>query len=294
VTGVDAGTWADLRRPPLRQAALRAALVAPSGPLARLDVTAETPSTNAAVLAAAAADPDAWPHLSALTTDHQSAGRGRLERTWTAPPRAALAVSVLLRPQVPPPAWSWLPLLAGVAVTEALRRVAGVDAGLKWPNDVLVRDPDGEARKVCGVLAEVAGTPPRPGVVVGIGLNVTTERAELPVPTATSLALAGAATTDRDTLLRAVLRALVAEYDAWAAAGGDAEASGLAARAREACWTLGQPVRVDLPGGRSLTGVADGLDREGRLLVRTGDGEVVPVAAGDVVHVRAARPGDAG
>lgn len=287
---MDGGPWLDLRRPPLRQEALRHALLPPSGPFARVDVVPRTGSTNADLVAAAESDPVAWPDLSVLTTDHQDAGRGRLERVWHTPPRAAIAVSVLLRPSLPPSAWSWLPLLAGAAVTQALRRVAGVEAGVKWPNDVLVRDPDGDSRKVCGVLTEaVLGRGAEPAVVVGIGLNVSQSRGELPVPTATSLLLAGAATTDRDTVLRAVLRSFAGEYATWRDAAGDVAASGLAARVRESCWTLGEPVRVEVPGGRVLAGIAEELDDDGRLVVRDEDSGRHAVAAGDVVHLRSAR-----
>jgi BirA family biotin operon repressor/biotin-[acetyl-CoA-carboxylase] ligase len=287
---VDGGPWRNLQRPPLRQEGLRRALLPPFGPFARLDVVPRTGSTNADVVAAATADPASWPDLSVLATDHQDAGRGRLARAWEAPAGAALAVSVLLRPTVPPSAWSWLPLLVGAAVAEALRKVAGVDAGLKWPNDVLVRDPDGVARKACGVLTEaVLGPGQRPAVVVGVGLNVSQQRAELPVPTATSLLLAGAATTDRDTLLRAVLRSVATTYAEWRDAGADVRASGLAARVRESCWTLGQPVRVEMPGGRTVVGTAEGLDDDGRLVVRGADAVACAVAAGDVVHLRSVR-----
>lgn len=284
MTGVDGGPWHDLRRPPLRQDALRRALVAPHGPFARLDVVAATGSTNADLRAAAAADAGAWPDLSVLTTDHQQAGRGRLDRTWETPARAAVTVSVLLRPSVPPTRWSWLPLLAGAAVADALHRVCGVAAGLKWPNDVLVAGDDGEQRKVCGVLTEVVAG--QQAVVVGVGVNVSQSAAELPVPSATSLLLAGAATTDRDTVLRAVLRALADTYVAWTAAAGDVAASGLAAAVRERCWTLGRPVEVDLPGGTVLRGTAEELDDEGRLVVRDAGGTRHAVAAGDVVHAR--------
>lgn len=290
---MDGGPWRDLERPPLRQAALRRALLPPSGPFARLEVRPRVGSTNAALLAAAAADGAAWPHLSVLTAEHQDAGRGRRARSWTTPPRSAVVASVLLRPVVPQPCWSWLPLVAGTAVVEALRRVAGLDAGLKWPNDVLVLDPDGQPRKVCGVLAEVLPGPARgddPAVVLGLGVNVSQSRAELPVDTATSLRLAGAATTDRDTVLRAVLRSVVLAYDEWQAADGQVSRGDLGARVREACWSLGATVHVELPGGTALRGTAEELDDDGRLVVRDPAGVRHAVAAGDVVHAGLGTP----
>lgn len=278
------GPWHELDRPPLRQEALRRALLPPSGAFSVVDVLPSAPSTNRELAARAAAG--GVPDLAALTTDHQTAGRGRLGRDWTTPARAALTTSVLLRPTSPPETWAWLPLMVGLAVTEVLRTVAGVDARLKWPNDVLVEGAG--AGKVCGVLSEVVRTPEGEAVVVGFGLNVLQTPDELPVATATSLRLSGAAVTDRDTLLRACLRRIAERYEAWSAAGGDAEASGLAAAVREACGTLGMQVRVELPGSRApLEGVAEGIDGEGRLLVRQ-VGSVVGVAAGDVVHLRPA------
>lgn len=287
---MDGGPWSDLARPPLRVEALRAALVAPAGPWSRVDVVAETGSTNADLVAVAHAA--AWPDRSVLVTDHQVQGRGRRGRTWTAPPRAGIAVSVLLRPRVPPARWSWLPLLGGLAVVEALRRAAGVPAHLKWPNDVLV-GPPGEGRKVCGVLAEAVAD--AGAVVLGAGLNVSQAADELPVPDATSLRLEGAATTDRDTVLRACLRELAAVLDRWEAAAGDAAAAGLADQVREACATLGQAVIVTRPAAAPLTGTAEGLDDDGRLLVRDAAGGLQPVTAGDVAGLRPAvaspRPG---
>lgn len=289
------GPWERLDRPPLSAAALRRAITTGDRPAWRaLDVVPATGSTNADLAERARAGE---PEGLVLTTDDQQAGRGRLDRRWTAPPRSAVAVSVLLRPPVPPARWSWLSLLAGVAVTDALVRTGGVEARLKWPNDVLV-PVDGELRKVAGILTEVHQD--RPGgddaraAVLGIGLNVHQGAGELPVPAATSLRLAGAATTDRDTVLRAVLRALSDRYAAWCAAGGDPRASGVAAAYRERCATIGAAVEVHLPDGGRLAGVAEGVDDEGRLLVRdasssSGAGHVL--AAGDVVHVRPGTPG---
>lgn len=307
--------WTDLDRPPLRQAALRAALTGGHDPAWRqLEVVAATGSTNADLAARAVAG--AAEGL-VLTTDDQTAGRGRLGRAWTSPPRAAIAVSVLLRPAgepvgagtsptgdltAAPPVdqarWSWLSLLAGLAVVDALTRVCGLPARLKWPNDVLVPaagvpapdDADPDLRKVCGLLAEVVTTPTGPAVVLGAGINVSQDAAELPVPTATSLRLAGSATTDRDTVLRAYLRALSARYRRWRAAGGDPRASGVGAAYREACVTIGRDVAVRLPGAEPVTGRAEGVDDDGRLLVATG-GRVRSFAAGDVLHARDRRRG---
>ncbi|MBF5081528.1 biotin--[acetyl-CoA-carboxylase] ligase [Quadrisphaera sp. INWT6] len=287
------GPWTDLDRPPLAVASLRSALLAPAGPLARLEVLPEVGSTNAELVRRAAADPDGWPAPALLTTDSQVAGRGRLGRTWEAPPRSGVALSLLLRPTAPPSTWSWLPLLAGVAVTGVLRDLAGLPAELKWPNDVLV-----EGRKACGLLVEVlppaAGTAAPAGVVVGVGVNTTTRREELDaggLDGATSLRLEGAATTDRDVLVRALVRALLGEVGRFEGAGGSAQRSGLAARTAEVCSTLGREVSVALPGGGVLRGTAEGLDDDGRLLVRGSDaggggGGVTAVGAGDVVHVR--------
>ncbi len=251
----DQGKYADLDRPPLRPESLARALE-PDG--WRVEVLAETPSTNAVVAERARAGD---PHGLVVVAESQTAGRGRLDRAWVSPPRAGLTFSVLLRTALPVDQLGWLPLLGGLAVARALRQHAEVDAVLKWPNDVLV-----DGRKTCGVLAESVGG----AVVLGIGLNVSTRADELPVPEATSLVLAGASTTDRDTLLRAVLRELGGVV-------GDRDVDGY----RALCSTLGQRVRVQLPGEQSVEGTADGVDDDGRLVV---DG--TPYAAGDVVHLR--------
>lgn len=276
--------YTDLNRPPLDPDALREALVS-SGPdgdsrafYASLDLVEETGSTNADLLARAA---DSDLDRAVLVAEFQDHGRGRHARSWVAPPRSALSVSVLLRmPGLEISSLGWLPLLTGVAVVNALRSVAEVDASLKWPNDVLVG-----GRKVAGILAEVSQTVPVPSVVVGVGLNVSLTEDELPVPTATSLALAGAATIDRDTLLRGVLRELAVQWNAWREDGW--ATGGLAADYRARCATIGQPVRVSLPGDRELLGVATDVDEQGRIVVLPdGGGEPVAVAAGDVTHLR--------
>jgi BirA family biotin operon repressor/biotin-[acetyl-CoA-carboxylase] ligase len=273
--------YTDLDRPPLNQAALARALVVPAGLWTRVELHGETASTNAdAVAAAKRGEPEGL----VVVGERQTAGRGRLGRRWESPARAGLAVSVLLRPRgIPTGRYGWLPLLAGVALVEAVERRAGVDAALKWPNDLLVG-----GRKCGGILAEAVPDQDQPAaVVVGIGVNVTLRAGELPHPEATSLQLAGAQNTDRDPLLRALLRALAEWYGRWRDAAGDPATSGVREAYVRACATLGQDVRVALPDGAALAGQATTVDTDGRLVVETADG-VRAVAAGDVVHVRRA------
>jgi len=312
--------YSDLQRPPLSARSLERALLVPGG-LWRSRAHKQDPgSTNADVADAARAG--AAEGLI-VVAEQQVAGRGRRDRVWVSPARAGLTVSVLLRPaDVPQRHWGWLPLLAGVALRDAVQRIAEVDAVLKWPNDLLVGDGKAagqeagneagkqaagqeagneaskqaagqeagktarqEAGKAAGILAEVTGD----AVVLGIGLNVTTRADELP-PTAglaaTSLLLAGARNTDRDPLLRALLRGLAQWYAGWRDAGGDAEMCGLLGAYRRGCATLGRQVRVQLPGGGELAGEATTVDPDGQMVIRTADGTVHRVSAGDVVHVR--------
>ncbi|WP_328397150.1 biotin--[acetyl-CoA-carboxylase] ligase [Streptomyces sp. NBC_00390] len=274
--------WSDLDRPPLNVAALRRALLVPGSLWTSLDVVTSTGSTNSDLAALATSRPEG----AVLVAEEQTAGRGRLDRSWTAPARSGLFLSVLLRPgtDVPVARWGWMALLTGVAAATGLAKAAGVDMSLKWPNDLMVT-VGGEERKAGGILAERAGDE---AVVVGMGINVSLRADELPVPTAGSLGLANAVSTDRDPLLRAVLRSLERWYGDWRATGGDPGASGLQAAYAAGCSTLGREVRAELPGARSLTGEAVALDGDGRLVLRTGDGERHAVSAGDIVHLRPA------
>ncbi|MET9056468.1 biotin--[acetyl-CoA-carboxylase] ligase [Streptomyces antibioticus] len=279
----DNSRWSDLERPPLDAAALRRALVREGGLWSDVRVVQRTGSTNSDLAALAVKGEAA--EGAVLVAEEQTAGRGRLDRRWTAPPRSGLFFSVLLRPaEVPVARWGWLTLLTGVAVATGLARAAGVDTALKWPNDLLVT-VGGEERKAGGILAERAGDD---GVVVGVGINVTLRADELPVPQAGSLALAGAAGTDRDPLLRAVLRSLEDWYGRWREAGGDPAVGGLQEAYAAGCATLGRSVRAELPGGRALVGEAVAVDGDGRLVIATADGVREPVGAGDVVHLRPA------
>lgn len=276
-TGHPAPAPGEPGRPPLDTARIAAATA--GGPW-RVEVVAASPSTNAAVAARAR---EGEPAGLVVVAEHQTAGRGRLDRTWVTPPRSALTLSALLAPdEVPPARWPWLPLLAGVAVADAVRRTCPVEPALKWPNDVLV----GEA-KVAGILVERVERADRERgarAVVGIGLNVSTTAAELPVPTATSLQQAAGAPVDRTTLLLALLDELGRWHARWRADRGDA-ARGLRAAYLDRCGTVGRDVRVELPDGSTLHGTAAGVDADGRLVVEGPLGRRV-LGAGDVVHVR--------
>jgi len=241
-------------------------------------------STNAELLRREAAA--AQPHLHALATLDQTDGRGRLGRTWTAPPGCALAVSVVIRPAaIPPDRLGLLTLLGGLAAHAAIAaQLPARPVAVKWPNDVLVG-----GRKIAGVLAEVE--PSTGAVVLGAGINTAMTEAQLPVPTATSIAIeSGAAGDPRELADRvltpylAALAGLVARLDA---ARGDLDASGIRAELEAACGTLGERVSVQQPGVASLTGTALGIGADGSLLlVADGSDRPTAILAGDVTHLR--------
>jgi BirA family biotin operon repressor/biotin-[acetyl-CoA-carboxylase] ligase len=220
--------------------------------------------------------------FTVIVTANQTAGRGRLDREWSAAPGAALAVSVFVAPaRGSSSQLAWMPLLAGLAMARAVASVvphAAVE--LKWPNDVLIA-----GRKVSGLLCEVV--PDGLGVVIGAGINITMTPEQLPVPTATSLAIEGAAPNAlHDRALSAYLSQLRLALTEFARAGFDPEA-GLRAAVAAACSTIGRSVRVQLPGGTELFGTAIDIDASGRLVVRELAGSALtPVAAGDVTHLR--------
>ncbi|MGZ4434809.1 MAG: biotin--[acetyl-CoA-carboxylase] ligase [Trebonia sp.] len=267
--------------------AVRAALAGPDardsklgagGLWTSLEVVAVTGSTNADLLRRGGAEGQV------LVAESQVAGRGRMGRSWVSAAGASLTFSVLLRPvSVPAARRGWLPLLTGVSVACAVRDVSGVAAALKWPNDVLAG-----SRKLAGILAEQSCDT----VVIGIGLNVATPADALPVSPsglpATSLLVEGASVS-REALLAGMLRELGRRYTVFRDDPDPARA-GLLSDYRALCATLGRSVRVELPGGRVLSGVAEDIDADGRLLVAPpGGASPTPVSAGDVIHVRLLR-----
>lgn len=228
---------------------------------------AVTGSTNEDMLAAAAAGA---PDRSVLVADHQTAGRGRLDRRWDAPARVNLLVSILFR-TVPTPA-SELTQRVGLAAVDACRSAAGVEAELKWPNDVLVGD-----RKLAGILAQRAADD---SIVVGVGLNVgwAPEGAASLRHSASSRRTESAAGVPSPL---AVLAALLAAYDSLP--------DDIGLRYRAALATLGRRVEVQVPGGR-IDGRAVDIDHLGRLIVVDAEGLTHRLDVGDVVHVRDAGP----
>ncbi|ASR53904.1 biotin--[acetyl-CoA-carboxylase] ligase [Cellulomonas sp. PSBB021] len=279
-------------RPALDPDEVRALLQRPDGPLTRVEVVASTGSTNADVVHDLRADPQSWPDRSLLVADHQVAGKGRRDRTWQTPAGAAVTCSFVVHLGMPSDRYGWLPLLAGMGAVRAVRATAGVAASLKWPNDVLVPASGdvegwGSARKVGGVLCELVpladGTV---AAVVGIGLNVLQTADELPVPSAGSLALAGARHVDRLAVLVGLVEALEDVESRWDTSGGAVQESGLADEVASVLSTLGTGVAVDLPGGDVLEGVAVRLDDDGALVVRTAADDERRVLAGDVRHLR--------
>jgi BirA family transcriptional regulator, biotin operon repressor / biotin---[acetyl-CoA-carboxylase] ligase len=266
----------DQLRVPLDAASLREALTEHDLPWRQLDVVAETGSTNADLLARAAAGDDI--DGAVFIAEHQTSGRGRAGRTWLGAPSALITMSVGVSALgVSSEAWGWVPLMTGVAVVDAVAAVTGVRAGLKWPNDVLVGDA-----KLAGILAEVAT--PAPVIVVGIGLNVTLRPDEISAPGVTSLSALGV-DADRNTLVHSLLRQLAARLRRWRDAGG-ADAA-LLADYRASSVTIGSRVRALMPGNRDIVGDAIAVDEQGRLCIDVGEA-IVPVSAGDVTHLRPA------
>lgn len=232
---------------------------------------ASTGSTNADLISLAASGA---PEGTSIVADEQTAGRGRLGRAWVSAPGAGLWFSVLVRvPADQRSASSLLPLLAGVSVADAIGR-HGVAAVLKWPNDVVIDDPGGP-RKVAGILSEGDGAG---AVVVGIGVNITQARDQLPVAQATSLALEGAA-VPRASLLVDILTGLHTALVDLRATGGAASML----EYRRLCTTINRDVTVTLPSGEELVGRATGIADDGRLAIQLA-GNTVYVAAGDVIH----------
>jgi BirA family biotin operon repressor/biotin-[acetyl-CoA-carboxylase] ligase len=260
-------------RKPLDAAALRRDVTAAAPLWRQVDVVSETGSTNADMVARAAAGEDIAGTV--LITEHQSAGRGRQGRSWAAVPGAQITMSLGVDASgVAAERWGWLTLATGVAIVDAVREATGIEAGLKWPNDVLAG-----GGKLAGILAEVAA--PQSVIVVGLGLNVTLRSDEIAAPEATSLAELGVESPDRHQVVVELLRRLATRIGEWRI--GDAK---LAADYRSYCLTIGAQVRAILPDGGQIVGAAKFVDDQGRIGIES-NGQMTAVSAADVIHLRA-------
>ena len=258
------------------------------GPAWQIDYREETGSTNADLRERLDSGAGVQ-NYSIILADHQTAGQGRLGRAWTAPPRAQLIFSIALT-NVDLQRLGTLPLAAGVGVIDGLAQITAVPFRLKWPNDVILPNPQAGSgatgyknyKKLCGVLGEVTGfgqVPPVPAAIVGIGINHSLTEVEIPVSTGTSLTLEGVE-VDRTTLAGAILTAVIRRLKQW-----ETDTFSLGDY-RAVCATLGAHVKALLPGDSVITGTAEDVDYAGDLLIRDEQGTVHTVSAGDVEHLR--------
>lgn len=213
------------------------------------------------------------PEGTVVVAEEQTAGRGRRGRHWESAQYAGLWLSLLLRPERSADRIGWLPLVVGVGVARALRAVAGVEARLKWPNDVVVVSDSG-VRKMAGLLAERLADG---AVIVGLGINVSQTADELPAG-GTSLIMEGAR-VQREDVLAAVLGEIARTYRSWD------DGASLTPAYADLSATIGERVRVQRPGG-DVVGIAGELGAGGELIVTDDSGCEHHITAGDVMHLR--------
>ena len=247
------------------------------------------PSTNREAAQFAQAEVE---HGTVVVADSQTAGRGRLSRTWFSPPGANLYCSIILRVMRPPERlteWlSWLPLISALAAAEAIEQVSSIHVSVKWPNDLLISE-----RKVGGILCE-SGTGSRsdPFQIIGIGINVNVDHEDWPadlLDSATSIWQERKIVVDRNRLLAQLLIELEQCVDELAIHGTDRIALAYSQR----CSTIGHTIQATLATGAVLIGLAEGVGQDGSLRVRpqaaqpgSGTPEVVHLRVADIIHVR--------
>ena len=203
-----------------------------------------------------------------IATEFQSNGRGRLDRTFQAPAQSALLFSFYIKPRKERSDWGFIPLIAGLSLVRAITTIdTAMNVSLKWPNDLIINE-----KKCAGIIAQTTNE----GIVIGIGLNVSITPNELPVSTATSLAIEGSTITDRDLLLSHLLNTFAELFEAWE------EGSELLDEYASASSTIGKKVRIELPGGENLEATVARISHTGELVLDDGR----HVSAGDVIHLR--------
>ena len=203
-----------------------------------------------------------------IATEFQSDGRGRLDRTFEAPAQSALLFSFYIKPRNQRSEWGFIPLIAGLSLVRAITTIdTAMNVSLKWPNDLIINE-----KKCAGIIAQTTNE----GIVIGIGLNVSMTPNELPVSTATSLAIEGSTITDRNLLLSHLLNTFAELFEAWE------EGFELLDEYASASSTIGKKVRIELPGGENLEATVARISHTGELVLD--DGRYV--SAGDVIHLR--------
>lgn len=217
-----------------------------------------------------------------IIADEQTAGRGRLLRTWSSPKGAGLYASFLLRPQISLHLWPLITFVAALSVGDALLEAFGVETEIKWPNDLL----SGE-RKICGILSEAVDTPAGRAAIVGIGINLTSQ-AYPPELTgvATAVAEESAQAADRNVVLQSLQKAIGVWYEALRSEQGRDEI--LQSWINRSPYVHNKLVDV-INGGETFRGVTRGVELDGALRVETSDGGLRIVRAGDVIHVRSVK-----
>ena len=203
-----------------------------------------------------------------IATEFQSDGRGRLDRTFQAPAQSALLFSFYIKPRKERSEWGFISLIAGLSLVRAITTIdTAMNVSLKWPNDLIINE-----KKCAGIIAQTTNE----GIVIGIGLNVSMTPNELPVSTATSLAIEGSTITDRNLLLSHLLNTFAELFEAWE------EGSELLDEYASASSTIGKKVRIELPGGENLEATVARISHTGELVLDDGR----HVSAGDVIHLR--------
>lgn len=207
-----------------------------------------------------------------LVTEYQSQGRGRLNRTFSAPPSTSLLFSFYLQPDRNKNEWGVLPIVMGHAVAESLRKFTGLSIQTKWPNDVLINDTENGEKKIAGILCEVRDN----GIIVGIGINVNIDTVDLPVPTATSLSIHMGAIVDRDKLLISIANEIHSQYEIW-----ESSQSSISNFISHSA-TLDKKVRLELTNGEVKEGFVAAINHDGSLTLTSGERFTVA----DVTHLR--------
>jgi BirA family biotin operon repressor/biotin-[acetyl-CoA-carboxylase] ligase len=234
------------------------------------------PSTNTE--AARQAQQGAPEGLS-IVAGEQTAGRGRLQRQWISPAGAGLYFSIVLRPRLDGSLWTLIPLMAALAVHDALIESCALNTDIKWPNDILFAD-----RKLCGILAETIETNAGRAVILGIGINLTNNAfPEALREVATSIEGAAGKAIEKQIILQSLVRALSDRYEMFQA--GDGREGIIRAWSHHSTYAKGRRVSVT-SGDETFVGVTRGLESDGALRVETDAGEFRIVRAGDVTSVR--------